>query len=196
MQSIKKELDQLFLEEKWQEIKNLTSHYSNKQRHSEPSILLYAGIAEIETGNVHTGQKKIEQYLEKSRLKDAVAYFYLGRAFDLNKKSLLADDFYNKAIKIDPQKTSYKIFKMVNLFNNSLFEEIKEIAKSDFEQWKSLDLFPLVIMTAYEQTSNEDQIPYEIIELCTRFAGQVGDQKTIKKYIDFLAKNRKAEKNS
>lgn len=196
MQSIKKELEQLFFEERWQELKNLTNTYLRKDKKTDAIALLYSGVAEIETENPYTGLRKIQQYLDLDTFQseeEAIAYFYLGRAFDLNKKPLLADEFYNKAITKAPHKKSYKIFKLVNLFNNQLFQEIKDITHEKFGQWEDLELFPLVIMTAYEQTNDEGQIPHKIIELCSKFAGEIGDKKTIKKYIDFLVKCQKKE---
>ena len=191
MQNINKELKQLFDAGQWQELANATNALLGKNKNVTPIAWLYSGIARIELGNPDIGKKSIEQYLKTVQEADALAFFYLGRACEAKKQILIADSWYAKAIEKDKSTVKYSIYRVVNLFNNNMYEEIKEISNDILKHWNDFELFPLILLTSYEQANTEDEIPQEILQACAGFAVSNKDPQTIKKYIAFLIKYKK-----
>lgn len=157
-----------------------------KQSSEESKVWLFLGIARTETSNFNDAIRCLETALKLGE-DDARLFFYMARCLDEQKKPLLADSFYEKASLIDKKTKKYYIYRVVNLFNNKLFDEIKTIVPKIIHEVKDFDIFPMILMESYYNTAdNHSEIPREVLEQCNRFALKNGDINSLAKYIDFL----------
>lgn len=191
MRNTNKELHDMFETGQWQNLAVLSDKILKESKSKFAKGFLYRGIARIEQANPSIGINDIQEYLNASNNPDSLAYFYLGRGYELKKQILVADEWYEKATKKSPEIVKYAIYRVVNLFNNKMFEEVKELSNLLLENWSEFDLFPLILMTCYEQTNAESEIPHDIMAACAGFAKDNNDPETIKKYVNLLIKYEK-----
>lgn len=191
MRNINKELHDLFNKGQWQNLAVLADEKIKESQDTFIKGFLYRGIARIELASPDIGITDIEKYLTLSEKNDPLAYFYLGRGSEAKKQVLIADSWYEKAMMQSPDTVKYVIYRVVNLFNNKMFDEIKDLSNLLVKNWSEFELFPLILMTCYEKTNTEGEIPHEIMVACAGFAKDNNDPETIKKYVNLLLKYEK-----
>lgn len=190
MQNINKELKQLFDEERWQELASLAKQHLDTVDES----YLFLGIASLEMHQENSAIENINKFLTIKKPANDLAYFYLGRSHEIKKEVLVADQWYEKAFSTNKNEIKYFIYRVTNLFNNKMFEEIKLLSHEILEYADKFEFFPLLLMTTYQEAAIEENtgdVPEEIISLCARFVNGNSDITTTKKYIDFLLKYQK-----
>ena len=183
-------LETLSEDEKWSELAVRAEEYIQEYP-QDAKGWFYAGKSRLATGNYQLAFEQLNSCLKLKKVGDAELFFLLGQAYEKLNSPLLADDFYSKACKEDKKTIKYQIYRVVNLYNNKLFEEIKEITPTILKRWQDFEFFPLILMTSYEETQSEESTPEQLFSVCSKFVLESNRDDYIKKYIDLLIKNKK-----
>lgn len=190
MQDLNKELQQLFNNRKWQQLAKKSATAQSTEIGS-----LYFGISQIELGNVDKGIITLKKHTESKQVtfKD-LAYFYIGQGYQKKNQVSLADEWYEKATVADKKNIKYLIYRVVNLFNNKMFYEIKSLSKEILEKHEDFPAFSLILMTSYEETDSGTEAPESLLDICKNFAIKDKDYNSIGKYINFLIQRKNHKK--
>lgn len=187
------ELKLLYKKKRWSElIVRAESHLKKYQ--NDFDAWLYLAEARFEQKSF----LQAIQCLEKAiTLKSSVdVYFFMARCYDEMKSPFMADHFYEQATLHASADLKDKIllYRLVNLYNNSLFKKVKEIFptlglnKSNFS-----DVFFIILVAAYEQT-NEGEVPDDILKLAGGYITEQSDLSSKTKYLQFLISVKKFDK--
>lgn len=176
-------LEELKKQEKWADLAAQSEYYCASFP-SEYQGWFLLGKARLEQKSYKSAIDNLTKSLEIKATADA--FFHLGLAYQEMQSPLIAEEFFRKASKLEKKNIKFAIYRIVNLYNNKLYEEIKEITPEIIKHCEENHIFPLVLMSAYENTDQLEAIPSEVLAACAGFAVDSEDFLIKCRYIKFL----------
>lgn len=176
------QLEQLASHKAWGLLLEKTQQYLKKNHDSAKGWFLL-GLSRFETGVISESIKCCNKSLEIKYNHESL--FLLGRSYEITNEPILADQFYGKACLADKKNKKYPLYRVVNLLNNKLYEEVKKIVPEIILHSTESGIYPLALMSAYEETGDRN-VPEEILDLCAGYVESSGDYGTIIKYLNFI----------
>lgn len=176
-------LEELKRQEKWADLAAQSEYYCSSFASDYQGWFLL-GKARLEQKSYKSAIDNLKKSLEIKETADA--FFHLALAYQEMRSPLIAEEFFRKASKLEKKNIKFAIYRIVNLYNNKLYEEIKEITPEVIKHCEDNYIFPLVLMSAYENTDQLEAIPAEVLAACAGFAVDSEDVLIKCRYIKFL----------
>lgn len=185
-------LDLLMNQERWGELAGLASKVLEGDN-SETSVLLYMAVGHFHTGNLALAQKEFNEFC-LSNPSHELGLFHLARCYEKTNLPFLADNIYAKLCTLFPSEIKYFIYKCVNLYNNKMYEEIRNCIPDYIRKWPDVEVFSLILIEAYEREENKDILdPTKILNLFSNKSLHEKSDEEKLKLINIFAKNGRVE---